>query len=66
MLYFKGQGVIQDDVVSHMWFNIAASNGDEDAVKLRDKLAEFMTPEQIAEANKLARECIKKNYKDCG
>jgi hypothetical protein len=32
----------------------------------RDKLESYMTPEQIAEAQKLARECIKKNYKDCG
>jgi len=66
VLHYKGQGVIQDNVVSHMWFNISASNGDEDAVKLRDSLTKLMTPEQIAEANKLARECIKKNYKDCG
>ena len=25
-----------------------------------------MTSEQIAKAQELARECIKKNYKDCG
>jgi len=25
-----------------------------------------MTPEQIAKAQKLARDCIKKNYKGCG
>ena len=30
------------------------------------KLERKMTPEQIAKAQKLARDCIKKNYKDCG
>ena len=30
------------------------------------KLESEMTSEQIAEAQELARECIKKNYKDCG
>tara|TARA_A100001037_G_C15021341_1_gene576455 strand:+ start:97 stop:243 length:147 start_codon:yes stop_codon:yes gene_type:complete len=48
-----------------MWFNIAASQGDENAAKLRDIIAERMPPSQIAEAQKLARECVRKNYKDC-
>ena len=30
------------------------------------KLEIQMTPEQIAKAQKLSRDCIKKNYKDCG
>ena len=64
--YAHGNGVIQDMVLAHMWFNIAASNGYEDAKKGIDFLAGQMTSEQIAEAQKLARECIKKNYKDCG
>ena len=32
----------------------------------KDLLAKKMTLKQIAEANKLAHECVKKNYKDCG
>jgi len=39
-----------------MWANLAASQGDEDAVKLRDKIATKMTPDLIAEAQRLARE----------
>ncbi len=30
------------------------------------RLESEMTSEQIAEAKELARDCIKKNYKDCG
>jgi uncharacterized protein len=61
-VYFYGeQGAPQDYVQSHMWFNLAASHfttGSERAMaaKSRDDLAAKMTPAQIAEAQKLARE----------
>jgi len=53
-----GQGVEQDNVLAHMWFNLAAAQGDTDAVRLRDDVASRMTPDQIAEAQNLAREWI--------
>ena len=55
-MYAQGQGVPQDYVLAHMWFNLAAAKGDADAVKNRDRVAAKMTPAQIAEAQKLARE----------
>ena len=63
--YYMGQGVIQDLVYSHMWFNIAASKGYVLARDRRDGVATFMTSDQFAEAQKLARECVRKQYKDC-
>ena len=39
-----------------MWFNLSAAQGDADATKNRDIVAAKMTPAQIAEAQKLARE----------
>jgi len=65
VMYVFGQGVIKNHVVAHMWTNIAARNGHEAAKKSRDFLAKKMKPKQIAKAKELARECIKKNYKDC-
>jgi len=61
VMYEKGQGVPQDYVRAHMWFNLAASRfaprfGREAAVKGRDIVAAKMTPAQIAEAQRLARE----------
>ena len=54
------QGVSQDYVEAHMWFNLAAAqSSDEDRepyVKNRDAVAERMTAEQLAEAQRLARE----------
>jgi len=61
----RDHSVIQDNVYAHMWFNIAASNGDTDAVKNRDIAAKNMTSSQMAEAQKLARACVAKKYKGC-
>ena len=59
-MYWIGKGVPQDYVQSHMWLNLAASRltGEdlEKAVEARDSVAQMMTPAQIAEAQRLARE----------
>jgi uncharacterized protein len=39
-----------------MWLNLSASQGIKPAAEERDKLARRMTPTQIAEAQKLARD----------
>jgi TPR repeat protein len=66
VMYGMGQGVIQDNVYAHMWFNIAASSGDSKyASKNRDIIAKRMTPARIEDAQKLARECVRKKYKGC-
>jgi uncharacterized protein len=52
-------------VYAHMWWNIAASSGDADAVKNRDIIAGKMTVSQLEKAQELARECVKKEYKGC-
>ena len=64
-MYYDGLGVPQDYVRAHMWFNLAAVQGDSDAVKNRDLTASKMTAAQIAEAQKLARECEQRIYKSC-
>ena len=65
-MYENGRGVLQDYVRAHMWYNLAASQGGtEYATKNRDIVAKKMTPSQIKKAKKLARECVKKNYKGC-
>ena len=64
-MYFEGQGDLQDYVTAHMWANIAAVNGSEMAPELRNAIAKRMTPAQIHAAQKRAKDCIAKNYKDC-
>ena len=64
-MYDKGDGVAQNFVLAHMWSNLSAINGDTDSVKLRDAVAAKMTSQQIAEAQKLARECKARDFKNC-
>jgi len=56
LLYAKGQGVPRDGVQAYMWFELSAAQDDQSAVSNRDAAARRMTPKQIAEAQKLARE----------
>jgi TPR repeat protein len=57
-MYAQGHGVPQDYVQAYMWFNLAAAH-DSDEVKVateaRDEVAAKMTPDQIAEAQRMAR-----------
>jgi TPR repeat protein len=60
-LYDLGLGVPEDYVLAHMWYNLAASvpSGEdrtEQAAEARAKVANKMPPEDISEAQRLARE----------
>ena len=63
--YANGEGVPQDNVTAHMWFNIAGANGAEDGRDNREKIERKMTPADISEAQKRARICMASNYTDC-
>ncbi|MGH6953553.1 MAG: tetratricopeptide repeat protein, partial [Alphaproteobacteria bacterium] len=59
--YELGDGGPRDYVEAHKWFNLAASRfppGElrDKTEERRDGLAEIMTPDQITEAHRLARE----------
>ena len=61
MIYGKGEGVPPDYVQAHMWFNLAAVTGSEIALENRDLIAKEMTPIQVAEAQRLAREWLEEH-----
>jgi TPR repeat protein len=60
LMYAAGQGAPQDYVQAHMWLNLAASRASGDHQKKyaheRDLIAGKMTAQQVAEAQRLARE----------
>jgi uncharacterized protein len=60
-MYKRGRGVPQDYVMAHMFYNLAAVSGDEDGEYFRDLIAKEMTPSQIAEAQRMAREWVQKH-----
>ena len=61
--YSMGTGVPKNNVRAYMWWSLAAMNGIENGALFRDRVAELMTPAQIAEAQKLAREWLEKHKK---
>jgi TPR repeat protein len=68
-MYIFGQGVPVNYVKAHMWINIAASHGPFGVHQVyagdRNKLEVIMTPEQIVEAQEMARKCQASNFKQC-
>jgi len=66
MMYNNGRGVPQNIVKAHLWFNLAASaSGNANSIKGRDDASGTMTPSQISEAQKMARDCIVNKFKGC-
>jgi len=60
LMYATGQGLPQDYVQAHMWFNLAASRltgeAREAAVGHRELAAGQLPPDDLSEAQRLARE----------
>ena len=60
VMYTNGEGVPQDNVEAHMWLNLSASRSSgadrERSVATRDRVAERMTPANLSEAQRRARE----------
>lgn len=59
-------GVFQDNIISHMWYDIASANDYEKAGGYRDEVAGLMTTEDISKAQSMARECMSSGYTKCG
>jgi len=65
-MYANGEGVIQNNVIAHMLFNLASAQGNENGRKNRDLMSKQMTPNDISRAQEMAATCLEKNYKGCG
>jgi TPR repeat protein len=63
-LYEGGLGVPKDYATAYMWYNLQSARGGKDADEKRKSLEDRMTPEQIAEAQKLSREWVEKHKKN--
>ena len=61
LLYSTGQGGAPLDLVSaHMLFNLAALKGSEEAKSYRRELSQEMSSQEVAEAQRAAREFLDK------
>lgn len=60
-MYVDGHGVPKDYVAAYMWYTIAAGQGELGASYNKDIVKDLMTPEQITEAERLAREWLEEH-----
>lgn len=58
MYWASGRSGLVDLVAAHKWFNLAALKGRNDAIALRREVAEQMSDEEIARAQREARAWI--------
>lgn len=58
LMHATGRGGSADLVLAHKWFNIAAINGHAEAGRHRKELSAEMSREEIAEAQRAAREWL--------
>ena len=56
------EGMPVDYVMAHMWLNVAAMHGSEAARALRREISEYMSREEVAEAQRLAREWVGRTH----
>ena len=69
LLYRDGHGVPGDLVRAYMWFSLSTAhfngNMQKEVAKFRDGVAPYMTPAQLAEAQRLSQQCQAQQSKDC-
>ena len=62
MMYSVGRDVPVDLVSAHKWFNLAAVNGNAEAIRLRREIAGQMSDAEIAVAQRAARDWLRDNH----
>ena len=61
-MYERGKGIPKDYVEAYKWFSISGESGNGYGHEYREKIGKRkMTPDQIAEAQRLAKEWVEKN-----
>lgn len=69
VMYNNGEGVAQDYITAHVWFNIAAAIGNTEVSKSasenRDIAASKLSADALIEAQRLARQCLDSTYQNC-
>jgi uncharacterized protein len=61
MMYSVGRDVPVDLVSAHKWFNLAAAKGNAEAPRLRREIANQMSDQEIAAAQRAARDWLRLN-----
>ena len=58
LYWASGRSGVVNLIAAHKWFNLAALKGRADAIRMRREVAELMSGEEIAVAQREARDWI--------
>jgi TPR repeat protein len=58
LMNYLGQGVLQNYVMAHVWFILAAAQGHKNAAEAIDQITRKMTLLELAEVRRRAREWL--------
>jgi len=64
-MYFEGVGVPQDTLRAYLWFTLGAIAGAPGASRNRASVGRLLSPDALALANQMARECQARSYSGC-
>ena len=64
-MYVNGEGVNKNYVRAYMWGRLSEINENREGSELKRIMTIELTASKIEEAERLVRECIKKDYKGC-
>ena len=66
-IYKRGYGVPQNYILAYMWYAVSAHDPQLKGLAQRDldEITPDMAPSQIAEAQRLAEQCVKSDYMTC-
>ena len=56
-----GRNGAVDMIAAHMWFNLAAAQGNREAARYRQEIAGEMSAAEVAEAQRQAREWMRRH-----
>jgi TPR repeat protein len=65
VMFRKGEGVPKNPARAHMWFSFAAARGDAKAKAELREVSRTMTPQEIDQAQQMAKLCEASNYREC-
>ena len=56
LCYYRGFGVRKDMVLAYAWFNLAVAKGHKEALEMRDKIEQTLSPQEIIEGQNMSRD----------
>jgi TPR repeat protein len=65
VMFRKGEGVPKNPVRARMWFSFAAARGDAKAKAELREMSRTMTPQEISQAEAMAKACEASGYRNC-